>query len=123
MEEKNGFLKFQKNRRVQSHDITPYVRVSPFCVAHDREMYVLSHPQFCIFEAGVQFGPKTGLPAGPINRRRCHDFAVHCKRIGVGKKRALASAAATTSTAVQLCTMYSYVQVSHEAEYQIVSEY
>eukprot|EP01047_Picozoa_sp_COSAG01_P097169 COSAG01_NODE_27534_length_683_cov_1.188356_1_plen_157_part_00 len=42
VEEKIGFLKFQKNRYWQSHDITPNVRVSPFCGAHDREMYVLN---------------------------------------------------------------------------------
>ena len=39
MEEKNGFLKFQKNRLRQSRDIMRYVRKSPLCVALDREMY------------------------------------------------------------------------------------
>jgi hypothetical protein len=39
VEEKNGFLKFQKNRSYRSRDITPNVRVSPFCGALDREMY------------------------------------------------------------------------------------
>ena len=41
MEEKNGFLKFQKNRRVQSRDIMKYVGKSPLCGALDREMYAL----------------------------------------------------------------------------------
>eukprot|EP01047_Picozoa_sp_COSAG01_P041916 COSAG01_NODE_3629_length_5848_cov_127.580797_6_plen_75_part_00 len=41
MEEKNGFLKFQKNRRVQSRDIMRYVRKSPLGGALDREMYDL----------------------------------------------------------------------------------
>ena len=41
MEEKNGFLKFQKNLYCQSRDIMRYVRKSPLCVALDREMYDL----------------------------------------------------------------------------------
>ena len=43
MEEKNGFLKFQKNRRVQSRDIMRYVRKSPLGGALDREMYILTN--------------------------------------------------------------------------------
>ena len=47
VEEKIGFLKFQRNRFGQSHDITPNVRVSPFCGAHDREMYGVPPAGFC----------------------------------------------------------------------------
>ena len=39
MEEKNGFLKFQKNRLRQSRDIMRYVGKSPLGGALDREMY------------------------------------------------------------------------------------
>ena len=96
MEEKNGFLKSQKNRLDQSRDIMRYVGKSPLGGALDREMYefIRSRKRKRFRSAGEHLNPNvpTQFFAGTLIIKdpvfgSCHVARISCWREALGARK------------------------------------